>query len=210
MGEKIYSPHLSTASDARAVRTRAALRKALLSLIEQQPFERVTIRDIAATAGIGYTTFFRHHPTKEALLDDLAAEQIRELVGLTLPVMDGKSARAASLALFTHVDARRRPWSVLLTGGAAAALREEFIRIALDIAAPRVQDGNWRHAEGVTRLVVAGTLELLTWWLRQVDPLPIEDVAEIHHRVVIQPGMRMRGGGAPRKTAPKAKKARTR
>ena len=73
MSHKIYRPHLSTARDARAVRTREALRRALLDLLEDKSLEQITIRDITAAAGIGYTTFFRHHPTTESLLDDLAA-----------------------------------------------------------------------------------------------------------------------------------------
>jgi hypothetical protein len=34
---------------------------------------------------------------------------------------------------------------------------------------------------------VSSTIEVLTWWLRQKRPLPIERVAEIHERVVIIP-----------------------
>jgi len=63
----------SIPTDARAIRTRRALREALLGLIETRAFEQITIREIAARAGIGYATFFRHHASTEALLDDLAA-----------------------------------------------------------------------------------------------------------------------------------------
>jgi len=187
MSNKIYRPHLSTASDARAVRTREALRQALLELLETHPLEQITIRDIAAAAGIGYTTFFRHHPTKEALLDDLAAEQIGHLVNLVLPVMDTKDARAASETLFAYVNEQRSLWSTLLTGGAAGALREEFLRITRGIAASRASEGVWPPVEVVTLLVVSGTVELLAWWLRQSKPMTVKDIAEIHSRIVVLP-----------------------
>ena len=189
MANKIYRPHLSTASDARAVRTREALRAALLGLLESKPLDQITIRDIAAAAGIGYTTFFRHHPTKESLLDDLAAEEIRRLIELVMPVMDARSAREGSGALFTYVDERRALWATLLTGGAAGALRAELLRISMEIAAERSPPSNWPPFEVVTLLVVSGTLELLSWWLRQVSPLPIHEIAEIHHRKVVEPAM---------------------
>src|SRR3546814_6486390 len=144
-GNKIYAPHLSTAQDARAVRTRAALREALLTLLENLSIDQITIRDIAATAGIGYTTFFRHHPTKEALLDDLAAEEIRELGELALSVMDADGARAASEGLFKLVWSRRPLWTVLLTGGAAAKLREELLRICLDRKSTRLNSVTNAH-----------------------------------------------------------------
>jgi AcrR family transcriptional regulator len=81
-----YRPHLKTAKDARAVRTREALRNAMLQLLALKPLNKVTILDICQTAGIGYTTFFRHYPTKEALLDDIAAGEIAHLIGLTVPI----------------------------------------------------------------------------------------------------------------------------
>jgi AcrR family transcriptional regulator len=189
MTNKIYRPHLSTASDARAVRTREALRAALLDLLETKPLEQITIRDIAAGAGIGYTTFFRHHPTKESLLDDLAAAQIRSLIELVMPVMDARSAHAGSEALFTYVERHRALWTTLLTGGAAGALRAELLRVSMEIAAERSPPRTWPPFEVVTLLVVSGTLELLSWWLRQPRPLPIREIAEIHHRNVVQPAM---------------------
>src|SRR3546814_7032607 len=46
-----------------------------------------------------------------------------------LSVMDADGARAASEGLFKLVWSRRPLWTVLLTGGAAAKLREELLRI---------------------------------------------------------------------------------
>jgi len=36
-------------------------------------------------------------------------------------------------------------------------------------------------------LIVGGTLDLLTWWLRQPNPLPIKRIVEIHENVVVAP-----------------------
>lgn len=185
--KKIFMPHLSTASDARAVRTRQALRQALLGLLESRPWEQITIRDIAATAGIGYTTFFRHHSTKEALLDDLAAEEIQRLIDLAIPIVEAESPLAASEALFEHVHQHRALWSTLLTGGAASTLREALLHSALQYAASQPQAGHWLMVELATRLLVGGTIEVLAWWLRQSEPLPVKEVAELHLRAVILP-----------------------
>ena len=84
MPNKIYRPHFSTTSDARVVRTRESLRQSMLELLATRPFEQITIRELASDAGIGYTTFFRHHPTKESLLEEIAAEEIRQLIDYVL------------------------------------------------------------------------------------------------------------------------------
>jgi AcrR family transcriptional regulator len=187
MGHKIHRPHLSTARDARAVRTRESLRQALLRLLDEKPLEQITIRDICEVSEVGYTTFFRHHPTKESLLNEVAADQIGRLVELAMSVLDTSDVRSASVALCAYVDEHRKLWSTLLTGGAAAAMRDEFIQLCGQIAATRAVPGIWPPAEIATILVVSSTIELLSWWLRDKKPMTVEQVAEIHERVIITP-----------------------
>jgi AcrR family transcriptional regulator len=175
------------AQDARIVRTRDALHTALLRLLEYRPLDQITIREITAQANIGYATFFRHHPSKEALLEDVAAEQIHSLVELSLPLFDATDTRPTCLALCSYVMANRTLWSALLTGGAAGAMREEFIRVSR-----RVADDNFNHADwlpvdlGVIHSSSA-IIGILAWWLQQPEPMPVDRVAEILDRLVISP-----------------------
>jgi len=187
MANRTYQPHYSTADDPRTVRTRESLRDALLRWLEKNSLEQITIREIAASANISYVTFFRHHPTKEALLHDIAEEQVRRLTYLILPAIDARDTRAASTALCVYVDYNRKLWTTLLTGGAAAVMREAFLRHAAEVAASRSDPDSWLPPELAVSLNVSSTIEVLTWWLRQKRPLPIERVAEIHERVVIVP-----------------------
>ena len=178
---------MSIAQDARAVRTREALRRALLELLEDKPLDRITILDISAAANVGYTTFFRHHPTKESLLHEVAAELVRQLIELMLPALEASDTRTAAVALCRYVDDRRRLWSTLLTGGAAAVLREELLRLAGEVAGSRSNPDNWLPPELAVTFNVTCTIELLIWWLRQKRPASIERVAEILDRIVIGP-----------------------
>lgn len=145
---------------------------------------------------VGYTTFFRHHPTKASLLNDVAAEQIRRLIGLALPAADAADSRAGSLALFTYVAGHRALWFTLLTGGAAGAMREEFLRLSRDIATARSPAERWPPADVVVRLIVASTIELLSWWLVQKRPLSAQQMAEIHDQLIIAPATQYQRTGA--------------
>ncbi|MFV8819225.1 TetR/AcrR family transcriptional regulator [Haliea sp. E17] len=173
--------------DPRIARTREALRLAMLELLERKPLEQVTISDIVTTAGVGKTTFFRHFSSKEALLDAIAADQIERLIGLTLPISEACDHGAAAVALFSYVDAHRPLWSALLTGGAAGAVREAYLQQARAIAAEKARPGGWLPADCGVVLVISGTIELLTWWLAQPEPLPVKRVAGIYEKVVVAP-----------------------
>lgn len=187
MSQKILRPHLKTATDARAVRTRDALRQALLALLDQKAIDEITIRDICALANVGYTTFFRHYPTKESLLGELAQEQMRQLVELAQSVTAISDTRSGARALCAYVDQHRTLWTTLLTGGAAGVMRDEFMRLSQEVARTRIRTDAWPPADLAAILVVSSTIELLTWWLRSDHPLSAEQVADILETTIIMP-----------------------
>jgi AcrR family transcriptional regulator len=176
----------SSALDPRAVKSGQALRASLLSLLERKPFDQITVREIAAEAGVHYATFFRHHPTKEALLDEVAADQIDRLVDMTLPVMDAADGAAAFLALAEYVDAHRKLWTILLTGGAAGAMRAELLRVSKEVAAERAPKQSWLPVELAVICTVSLIVEIVSWWLRQpAGALTVAQAAQILHRLVL-------------------------
>jgi AcrR family transcriptional regulator len=188
MGVTITQFRKEAPSDARQVRSREALTGALLALLEEKPFDQLTIREISARAGTGYATFFRHYPTKEALLGDVASEEIAALLTLTLPVLTQADSYESTKAVCAYVDKHRKLWSALLTGGAAGIVRDEFIRQARELPA-EIQD---RHTEWLPSDlgVVYGTgatFDLLAWWLAQPRAYPTDFIADILHRLIIAP-----------------------
>ena len=186
---KVYRPYFATASDARVVQTREALRQALLTLLDDKPLEEITIREIAATAGVNYSTFFRHHTSKEDLLNDIASQEIQTLFEMTLPALGATGTHAGALTLWNYVADHRALWSRLLTGGAAGKLREEFIRMTREFAAIHDSDQDWLPPEVGIIFGAGSTFELLTWWLQQENPISAEQLAMIHERLVVRPLM---------------------
>jgi len=170
-------------------RSRAALRAALLALLNRRRFEDLTIRAITARAGVGYATFFRHYPDKRALLHDVAATAIGELLARAVPIAAAADSRGACLVLCRYVDGRRRLWRALLNGGAAATVRDEFLRQARAMLPAQPPSPAWLPADLGVTVPSLGTLEVLRWWLAAKHPLPIEQMAEILDRLVIAPAV---------------------
>jgi AcrR family transcriptional regulator len=164
---------------------------ALLALLEERTFEQVTIREITARAGIGYATFFRHYADKQSLLNDLAARQIRQLIGMTLPILHTVDSRSSAQALCTYVWEHRRIWTALLTGGAAGTLKNEFIRQAQKLAAEGADSTSGIPSDLRVLVPVAGVIETLAWWLRQGDPPSVQRMADFVDQLVITPSMQL-------------------
>lgn len=174
-------------TDARQVRSRRALTGAMLALLERVPFDQITIREITARAGTGYATFFRHYPDKQALLGDVASQQIASLLEMTLPIFSPASSAETSRLLCAHVAEHRALWSALLTGGAAGILRGEFIRQARDLAETMDGPEGWLPADLAVVYATGATVDLLAWWLAREELHSADEIAAILDRLIIAP-----------------------
>lgn len=174
-------------SDARQVRSRNALTGALLELLEEKPFDQLTIREISTRAGTGYATFFRHYATKEALLSDVASEEIADLLKLSIPILYDSNSYESTLALCRHVADHRNLWAALLTGGASGILREEFIRQARELPREFAIAKSWLPSDLGVVYGTGGTIDLLAWWLSQDEEYTPEQIASILNRLIIAP-----------------------
>ena len=173
--------------DARQQRSRRSLVDAMLALLREKPFEQVTIREIAARAGVGYATFFRHYSAKEALLGDVAAVEIAQMLARTTPLLYEVDSVESTRALCAWVDEHRTLWSTLLIGGAAGIVRAEFIRQARLLAQDKPPPDGWLPNDLAVVHGTASTIDVLAWWLEQDEDLPVARVAEILNRLVIAP-----------------------
>ncbi|PEQ14531.1 TetR family transcriptional regulator [Novosphingobium sp. PC22D] len=188
MAGQITDTKLEAPTDARQVRSRKALNAALLALLEERSFDQLTIREITARAGTGYATFFRHYPDKEALLNDVASEQIAELLAMAVPILQVEAdSYRSTLALCAYVEEHRKLWTALLTGGAAAIVRAEFIRLARKLDTSLVMQHEWLPSDLGVVYGTGGTVDVLAWWLTQDEAIPAERIADILHRLVIDP-----------------------
>jgi AcrR family transcriptional regulator len=199
MQARILQRHETAPTDARQVRSRKALTGAMLELLGQVPFDHITIREITARARTGYATFFRHYPDKDALLGDVAAQEIADLLELTLPILDSTSSAESTLALCRRVAQHRKLWSALLTGGAAGIVREEFIRQARGLAVGTSPPQGWLPADLAVVYGTGATIDLLAWWLEHPGQHSAEEMAGILDRLVIAP---LVGGRLPGRKPP--------
>lgn len=59
--------------------TRECLRIALLKLVSKEPFEEITITELAKCAGVSRTAFYRNYNSKEDLVEDIFENLFKEL-----------------------------------------------------------------------------------------------------------------------------------
>lgn len=138
---------------SKTLRTRARILDVALDLFERRGYDATTVSQIAEAAGITQMTFFRHFPTKDAVLvTDPYDPLIAEAVGaqpLGLPplhrVRGGFLSALAGIAEVEDATARRR---------VAIVARHPSLRAAVSVSTQATQDAIVERltADGAARL----------------------------------------------------------
>src|SRR5918998_5436078 len=78
--------------DARVKRTRDALGDALMALMQEKPFETITVQEVLDRAQVSRSTFYTHYSDKDDLLMS-DAEEFFERLSMSLSAHGEKSDR---------------------------------------------------------------------------------------------------------------------
>ena len=182
--------------DRRIRRTRRLLIEALIALIMEKGYSKITVQDILDRADIGRSTFYAHFRDREALLvacfdnvrDELRAEIDAMTPGASLP----DPARPAA-AIFAHAQ-RRRPVYRALCGkqggaivlghlhGLVRGLLQEHLQPHLAAA------GSDMPVEVVAEFYASATIGLLSWWVDRDFPYEPSHLTQMYRRLAT-PGM---------------------
>src|ERR1051325_10192877 len=90
-------------TDARVRRSRDALGDALVALMQEKPFDTITVQDVLDRANVSRSTFYLHYSDKDDLLMS-DAEEFFEAISTALSQHSDKSDRVFPVEeFFTHL-----------------------------------------------------------------------------------------------------------
>jgi AcrR family transcriptional regulator len=180
-------PAISTVLDKRINQTRRALTSALIGLTLEKGYDALTVRDISERANIGYATFFRHFPDKDALLSDVLEGTLSEFLELIRPVMNDPE-RTVRL-VFEHVRQNSDPVRVLLRTRNVSPLLPRIFAFSsqamLETLTPNPK--SLIPPEIAAHHMIVSILELLEWWIEHEMPYPPERMGKIVNALIMQP-----------------------
>ena len=173
--------------DARVVRTRAALRSALIALLTKNDFPDITVAMIVDEAEVGYATFFRHFADPTALLNDIADATISEFMTTMMPTLLSADRLKVTRALVDFIADRTALCRALLIGGGEVVRRDAMARaIEHGTALPMIFDPDIPLDLAVTHAVNA-IFASVAWWLGPGRGMKRDKFAEMLERLAMAP-----------------------
>lgn len=183
----------ATQVDRRVRRTRQRLKQALLELVNQKPFEAISIREIADRADVGRSTFYSHFSTKEELLFSGFEDWLRSLTQASPPRSSLRPAGFRfSLPLLRHIREQKRFFLATIVRGSSAGMRRRTVAMIgelVRIEAARISPlrGVAAGREAYIHAAVGAFLGIVAWWLETGSKMPAEAVDEIFQRLAALP-----------------------
>jgi len=182
--------------DRRIRRTRRLLIEALIALIMEKGYSKLTVQDILDRADVGRSTFYAHFRDREALLvacfDNVRDELRTEIDAMTPGASLPDPARPAA-AIFAHAQ-RRQPVYRALCGkqggtivighlhGLVRGLLYEHLQPHLAAADSDMP------VEVVAEFYTSATIGLLSWWVEHEFPYGPSHLTQMFRRLAM-PGM---------------------
>jgi len=187
---ELHLVNLGKKEDARVRRTRDALGDALVALMQEKPFDSITVQDVLDRAHVGRSTFYSHYSDKDDLLMS-DADEFFEMVAMMLSAHGDASDRVFPVReFFSHITNARQFVNALSSSGRLEAnmelARGHFARgIERRLAELARGQAIAEHERGAIAFAHAGALlSLMKWWVdRGMKQSPAE-MDELFHRVV--------------------------
>jgi len=188
--ERLHLVASKKKQDARVRRTRDALGDALVALMQEKPFDTITVQDVLDRAKVGRSTFYSHYSDKDDLLMS-DAEEFFESVSMLLSLRRDESDRVFPVQeFFSHIVEAKQFLDALMSSGKfhdnMELARGQFAR-GIERRLSELPRGRGIRAEERPAIAFAhagALLALLAWWIDRGMKQPPADMDQLFHKMV--------------------------
>jgi AcrR family transcriptional regulator len=176
--------------DRRVRHTRDVLGDALLTLMQEKPFETITVQQVLDRAGIGRSTFYAHYRDMDDLLLSDLEDFLEPMSTLLLRRREVSDRVAPVRELFAHVAQVRQLHAALI----AADKMRDFLEMGQEYFARAIEQRLVELPSScatvpATRTAMAhafagGLLSLMSWWIDHGALASPEEMDDLYHQIV--------------------------
>jgi len=160
---------------------------ALIALMHEKDFDKITVQEVLERAGVGRSTFYMHYRDKDDLfLSDV--EDFLEGVSTALKRLETSPKRLLPVKEFlAHIHEAREFYTVLVRSGkindVRPLMRGFFARSIEDRLQTAGVEIDPAHGSAQAYALAGSFLSLLDWWVDQGMKADPKEMDELFHRM---------------------------
>jgi len=169
--------------DRRVKKNQEAIMRALMSLMAEKKFEKITINEIAERADVNRGTIYSHYSDKYHLLDKCIDLNLEQLIESCMQADETESypSKASLLHTFEIIEKNAAFYTTLLTDKALSGFRtrlQEIMKIGLQeqIAAHQLKPD--MHQDIRVQFLASAVVGVIEWWFAHSTPYTAKDITE--------------------------------
>lgn len=177
--------------DRRIERTRRLLETALIELLQEHPFEQISVQDITDYANVGRTTFYLHYKDKDDVLDSVIRSMIEDTDALLPPLtLDAvtQGQVAIGVAAFRHVANNQKFYMAMLGKNGPAFIAARTRNRVAGIIAERLKllaapNGTRIPIDVMAQHMAGSMIAMMGWWLETGMTQSPEEMAAMYQQL---------------------------
>lgn len=167
--------------DRRVEKSKKAITDALIKLMTEKDFEKITINEIADLANVNRGTVYFHFTDKYDLLNYCIEIHLNELVeSCHLGVdVDNFSSKDSLLRTFQYLEQNIFFYSNMLNNKSFPAFRDRLMSVALKSIHDTIDmtgDNSTMNKEILVQFVASASVGLMEWWITNSMPYSAEEM----------------------------------
>ena len=159
--------------DPRAQRSRKWMQEALMDLLQEKDFEKISITDITERAGLSRPTFYLHYKTKEDIIAEYFYEIFRETFDEYVKLWKQKKyyqpAVNAYIKIFEGILEQQQLFKIIIQTNQQHLIYKNSKRYSLEYLKNMVKVYNLQHPaeviEMLARSLAGSSTALIVEWL---------------------------------------------
>lgn len=131
---------MSKTTDRRISKSKRAMRNALIQLIEEKDFNKITVTDIVERADLNRGTFYSHYTTQTDILSELTEDVMSDLIqAYRMPYKEQRifvvnELTASMVKIFEHVEKFQSFYALMLRTDRLPSFQTQIFQVLKDLA----------------------------------------------------------------------------
>ena len=164
----------------RAKMSKTLIKTALLELMAEKPFSKISVKELCEQADVNRSTFYAHYYEQSDVLREIEQETIDEILSSLQDVYENAEPLEQVIAFLEYVKANAPLFRILLVQEESKHFRPMFIEASLGELRSEIEyKGDKKYEPFLLSFMMNAEVQIYIDWIESDFALPSSEIAKL-------------------------------